>query len=103
MGLDITIKVRRPIICPKCGETVMHTDVGIEESGGRIWYEILDKIGYKNDDWYAKDMELTKGQAREVYDFVTRHIKDIYQAQSIRPMISCAMSDGDAVVINANW
>lgn len=103
MGLDIAIKVKRPVICPKCGEIVAHTNVDDEDSGGRVWYEILDKIGYKNDDWYAKDMELTKEQTREVYDFVTRHIDDIYQAKHMRLMISEAMCDGDVIVINADW
>ena len=103
MGLDIRVAVRKPVICPKCGEVVAHTDVDDECSSGRVWYEILDKIGYKNDDWYAKDMELTKEQTREVYDFVTQHINDIYQAKIIRSMMSTAMIDGDVVVINADW
>lgn len=103
MGLDISIKVKKPIICPKCGEVVAYKYLGSEESGGRIWYEILEKIGYKNDNWYAKDMELTKEQTREVYDFVSRRYEEIYQARSIRSMISCAMSDGDVVAINADW
>ena len=103
MGLDIRVSVRKPVICPKCGEVVGHKETDIEASGGRVWYEILDKIGYKNDDWYSKDMALTKEQTREVYDFVTRHIDDIYQAKNIRNMLSVAMIDGDTVVINADW
>ena len=103
MGLDIRVTVRKPVVCPKCGEVVAHTDIDNEDSGGRIWYEILDKIGYKNDDWYAKDMELTKEQTREVYDFVTQHINDIYQAKNIRQILAVAMVSGDVIVINADW
>lgn len=103
MGLDITIKVRRPVVCPKCGEVVTHTDVNDVQSGGRIWYEFLDKIGYKCDDWYAKDMQLTEKQAEYAYDFVTKHLDDIYLAHNIRPMLAIAMRDKDAVVINADW
>ena len=103
MGLDITIKVRRPVVCPKCGEVVTHTDVDDEQSGGRIWYEFLDKIGYKNDDWYARDMELTEEQTVYAYDFVTKHFEDIYLAHNIRLMLAVAMRNKDAVVVNADW
>ena len=46
MGLDITIKRRKAIRCPKCNEVVLEQDVDEVDSGGRVWYDILESFGY---------------------------------------------------------
>ena len=46
MSLDITIKERKEFYCPDCGRLVMVQDIGEEYSGGRIWYDLLEPIGY---------------------------------------------------------
>ena len=101
MGLDINIKVQKPVVCPKCGEVVTHTFVDCENSSGRVWSELLEKIGYKNDRWYATDMKLSEEQSKELFDFVTQH--DVYNRHSIRSMVSIAILEKNEVVVNADW
>ena len=46
MSLDITIKERKEFRCPDCGCLVTTHDIGEECSGGRVWYDFLEPIGY---------------------------------------------------------
>ena len=46
MGLDITISERKEYCCPNCGTPVGHTDIASTDSGGRLWYDFLEKLGY---------------------------------------------------------
>jgi hypothetical protein len=109
MGLDITITRRKNIVCPKCGEIVGHTDVGYVDGGGRGWYPILESLGYyvpyeqrtEENDWYAKDMSLTREQAEELYHFVKEH--DIYGSDGAQSLIALALYENDSIVVNANW
>ena len=79
MSLDITIKERKELYCPDCGRLVMAQDIGEEYSGGRIWYDFLEPIGYyvpyekrtDENDWYGEDMVLTEAQAKQLADFVS--------------------------------
>ena len=68
MSLSITFTQRERIVCPKCGEIAGYRDVKDENSGGRVWYDLLEKLGYyvphADDDWYGKDMVLTNEQAQ---------------------------------------
>lgn len=109
MGLDISITSRKKIICPKCGEVVSRVDVDSEDSGGRVWYDFLEPIGYyvpfeqrtEENDWYAKDMVLTDGQAQELYNFLQRETPYNWRNASI--LIAVALCERNDVVINANW
>ena len=46
MGLDITIMERKDVRCPHCGEVVNTVDVSSTDSGGRLWYDFLERLGY---------------------------------------------------------
>lgn len=80
MSLDVRIKRRKDIVCPKCDEVVAYTDIDCVDGGGRPWYPFLESIGYyvpyeqrtEENNWYGKDMVLTDGQTKELYDFVKR-------------------------------
>lgn len=109
MGLDIEIAQIRTIRCPHCGEAVEDRIVGSAESGGRAWYPFLESVGYyvpynkrtEENDWYGKDMELTKDQI----DHLFRYCQDneMFNYHEVASIAAMALTLGDAVVINANW
>lgn len=109
MSLDITFTQRKKIVCPKCGEIVGHTDVREYSSGGRVWYDFLETIGYyvpynlrtDETDWYGKDMILNAEQAKNAYRFVQEN--DVYNFDIISGLIAQALLEKDDIVINANW
>jgi hypothetical protein len=109
MGLDIRFIHRRNIVCPKCGEVVGYDDVDCIDSGGRGWYPILESLGYyvpyeqrtEENDWYGKDMVLTKEQAEEVYQFTKEY--DLCGSCGVRTLISSALYENDSIVVNADW
>lgn len=45
MGLDITVMERRDVRCPHCGEVINTVDVVSTGSGGRLWYDFLERLG----------------------------------------------------------
>ena len=110
MSLDIRFTAQEGVVCPKCGEVVAARNIMCEESGGRGWYDILEKIGYyvpydqrtEENDWYGKDMTLTEEQADMVYMYVVRH-KDLYNVNGVLGLIASALHDGNSVVVNADW
>ena len=109
MSLDITIKERKEFRCPDCGRLVTTQDIDAECSGGRVWYDFLEPIGYyvpyekrtKENDWYGKDMELTEEQAKQLVYFV--HLQKPYNGMNIAYLVQVALMDGNKIVINANW
>ena len=109
MGLDITISRFENIRCPKCGATVDFREIESESSGGRVWYDILERFGYyvpyeertPDNDWYSKDMKLTDAQTEELYRFVLEH--EVYNESFILGIIATAKMEGQCVVINADW
>lgn len=112
MGLDITFYQRKDIVCPNCGEIVTHDDINSASSGGRVWYEFLEAIGYyvppdqrteeeDGDEWYGKDMVLTDEQARKAYCFIKKN--DVFDWDNVSGLIARALLENDNVVINADW
>ena len=109
MSLDITIKERKEFRCPDCGWLVMSHDIDAECSGGRVWYDFLQGVGYytegdnptEENDWYGKDMELSNEQAKQLADFVSDNLP--YNLVAINNLIASAMLHGNKVVINADW
>ena len=109
MSLDITIKERKEFRCPDCGRLVTTQDIGAECSGGRVWYNFLEQIGYyvpyekrtDENDWYGKDMVLTEEQEKQLADFVSEY--QPYKAQYIESLVARALMRGNKVVINADW
>ena len=109
MSLDITIKERREFRCPDCGRLVTTQDIGAEDSGGRIWYDLLESVGYyvpyekrtDENDWYGEDMVLTEAQAKQLADFVTEY--QPYNARDVECLVARALMRGNKVAINANW
>ena len=109
MSLDITIKERREFHCPDCGRLVTILDIEEEHSGGRVWYDFLEPIGYyvpyekrtEKNDWYGKDMVLTEEQTKQLYNFVSDN--NPYQAGSVEHLVATARMRGNKVVINADW
>ena len=109
MSLDITIKERKEFRCPDCGRLVTTQDLGAECSGGRVWYNFLEPIGYyvpyekrtEENDWYGKDMVLTEEQEKQLADFVSDNLP--YHWVAINNLIASAMLHGNKVVINADW
>ena len=109
MSLDITIKERKEFRCPDCGRLVTTQDISAESSGGRVWYNFLEAIGYyvpyekqtAENDYYGEDMVLTEEQARQLADFVSDN--QPYNARDIECLVARALLHGNKVVINANW
>lgn len=109
MGVDITFSNVRSVTCPHCGTVVAAETIYSERSGGRVWYSILESIGYyipyekrtEENDWYGKDMVLTKEQAMAIREYITRN--SVVNGREIRALIAEAVFDKNAVVINANW
>ena len=109
MSLDITIKERKEFRCPECGRLVTTQDICEECSGGRVWYNFLESVGYyaecdnltEENDWYGKDMVLTEEQAKQLDDFVSDNLP--YHWVAINNLIASAMLHGNKVVINADW
>lgn len=109
MGLDITFTHRKTIYCPKCGEVVINCDEDQAGSSGRVWYELLESLGYyvpydkvtEENNWYGKDMVLTPEQVDEVYQFLKKN--DVYYGDTIMRLITTATYEDDLVVINADW
>ena len=109
MGLDITIKERKEFHCPECGRLVTTQDIGEECSGGRVWYNFLEPIGYyvpyekqtEENDWYGLDMVLSEEQVKQLADFVSDNL--LYHWVAINNLIASAMLHGNKVVINADW
>lgn len=109
MSLDITIKERKEFRCPDCGRLVTTQDIGAECSGGRVWYDFLESVGYyveddnptEENDWYGKDMVLTDEQAKQLVDFVSACQPTEYD--DIEVLVARALLHGNKVVINADW
>ena len=109
MSLDITIKERKEFRCPDCGRLVTTQDIGEECSGGRVWYNFLEPIGYyvpyekrtEENDWYGKDMVLTEEQAKQLADFVSDYCP--YNCGTTVNLVARALLHGNKVVINADW
>ena len=109
MSLDITIKERKEFRCPDCGRLVTTQDIGAECSGGRVWYDFLESVGYydpyeartEENDWYSKDMELSDEQTKQLVDFVSDCQPTEYKA--IERLVARALLHGNKVVINADW
>ena len=109
MSLDITIKERKEFRCPDCGQLVTTQDIGEERSGGRVWYNFLESIGYyvpcekqtEENDWYGLDMVLSEEQAKQLADFVSDN--QPYNARDIECLVARALMRGNKVVINADW
>ena len=109
MSLDITIKERKEFRCPDCGRLVTTQDIDAECSGGRVWYDFLEQIGYyvpyenrtEENDWYGKDMVLTEEQAKQLAQFVSddKPCND----RDIECLVERALMRGNKVVINADW
>ena len=109
MSLDITIKERKEFRCPECGRLVTTQDIASESSGGRVWYNFLEPIGYyvpyekrtDENDWYGEDMVLTEAQAKQLADFVSDN--EPYNAWDVECLVARALLHGNKVVINADW
>ena len=110
MSLDITIRERQEFYCPDCGRLVTTQDIGATEySGGRVWYNFLEPIGYyvpyekrtDENDWYGEDMVLTEEQAKQLAQFVSDYQPTNYD--DIEVLVARALLHGNKVVINADW
>ena len=109
MSLDIIITERKESRCPDCEWLVMTQDIGAECSGGRVWYNFLEPIGYyvpyekrtEENDWYGKDMVLTEEQAKQLADFVSDNHP--YNDRDVERLVARALMRGNKVVINADW
>ena len=106
MSLDITIKERKEFRCPDCGRMVTTQDIGAECSGGRVWYDFLQVVGYYVEgdnptDWYGEDMVLTEEQAKQLAQFVSDYQPTDYD--DIEVLVARALLHGNKVVINADW
>ena len=78
-------------------------------SGGRLWYDFLEKLGYyvpyekrtKENDWYGKDMILDNEQAKQLVDYAVK--KEVYNWDGVERVVTEALAHGNKVVINADW
>ena len=109
MGLDITISERKEHRCPNCGIPVGHINIASTDSGGRLWYDFLERLGYyvpyekrtKKNDWYGKDMVLDNEQAKQLVDYAVK--KEVYNWDGVESVVAEALAHGNKVVINADW
>ena len=110
MSLDIRFEETKTKFCPHCNQPVMVETVAGEVSGGRVWYDILEEIGYyvpydkrtEENDWYGKDMALTKEQAEKIYWYIMNH-RETDNGYAISGLIARALLNKNTVVINADW
>lgn len=110
MGLDIRFSSYMDVTCPHCGEIIGRKEVNCVGSSGRGWYPILEELGYyvpcdertEENDWYGRDMVLTKDQTGAVYRFVSDR-PELYRANDVKGLIAIAGKDGTTVVVNADW
>lgn len=109
MGLDITVMERKDVRCPHCGEVINTVKVDGTNSGGSLWYDFLEKIGYyvpyekrtKENDWYGKDMVLDNEQAKQLVDYAVK--KEVYNWDDVDRVVTMALLHENKVVINADW
>lgn len=109
MGLDITVMERKAVRCPHCGEVVNTVDVAGTDSGGSLWYDFLERLGYyvpyekrtKENDWCGKDMVLDNEQAKQLVDYAVK--KEVYNWDGVESVVAEALAHGNKVVINADW
>lgn len=109
MGLDITVMERKDVRCPHCGEVITTVDVASVDSGGRLWYDFLERLGYyvpyekrtEENDWYGKDMVLTCKQAVQLINYAVEN--EVYNCADIQRVVEKAIMNENMVVINANW
>ena len=109
MGLDVSVIRRKDLVCSKCGEVVGTSSMDDVDSGGRVWYQFLESIGYyvpydkrtEENDRYGKDMKLTEQQADKLYEFVKKN--DPICSNEIMGLIALARMEGQDVIINADW
>ena len=113
MGLDIRISRAKPIYCPHCGELVTYRAVDTVDGGGSSWYEYLESIGYykpyvkgqsNSQPIYGKQMALNYEQIDGLIKFVNQpDFGSSLQMEQVLWLIESALSDGDKIVINADW
>lgn len=109
MGLDITIKEVGPIYCPDCGRFVAVKEVDEVNSGGRVWYDFLEDLGYyvphdqlnETNDWYGKDMLLDAEQVQYLLRFAANQEPAEYM--NVERLVAHAIGQGNRIVINADW
>ena len=96
MSLDITIKLKKPIVCPNCGLVVTYeTEKGLYTSG-QEYKPILEILGY-GDDQYAKEMLLSDEKARLFYQECQK--TDAYASKRIAEIVAYAIcSSGNYVI-----
>ena len=95
--------------CPHCGEVINTVDIASIDSGGRLWYDFLERLGYyvpyekrtKENDWYGKDMVLDNEQAKQLVDYAVK--KEVYNWDGVEWIVTEALAHGNKVVINADW
>lgn len=110
MGLDIRFKTQKPVICPHCGEVVSYETIDEVNSGGRVWYDFLEDIGYyvpsekqtnETPGKYSEDMKLSTNQIKILRKFLKMH--DIYEHRSIDCMALRSLVDKQNMIVNADW
>ena len=97
------------VCCPHCGEVINTVEVNSTDSGGRLWYDFLERFGYyvpyekrtKENDWYGKDMVLDNEQAKQLADYAVK--KEVYNWDGVERIVTEALAHGNKVVINADW
>ena len=102
MGLDITVMERRDVRCPHCGEVITTVDVASTDSGGRLWYDFLERLGhYVPYEKRTKDMVLDNEQAKQLTDYAVK--KEVYNWDDVERIVTEALAHGNKVVTNADW
>ena len=109
MGLDIVVMERKAVRCPHCGEVINTVDIASTDSGGWLWYDFLERLGYyvpyekrtKENDLYGKDMVLDNEQAKQLVDYAVK--KEVYNWDGVESVVMEALAHGNKVVINADW
>lgn len=90
-------------------EVITTVDVASTDSGGRLWYDFLERLGYyvpyekrtKENDWYGKDMVLDNEQAKQLVDYAVK--KEVYNWDGVESVVATALMHENKVVINAAW
>lgn len=111
MGLDVTVRIERPVFCPHCGEVVDWKAAKKVESFGRVWFDYLEFIGYYipyeimqktgKQDKYGQDVVLTNDQIKMMKSFLMHN--DVPYGNIIYEAIRDVVKDSHGVVINADW
>ena len=103
MGLNISVEVRRKIVCDNCGEIAGYGAVQAYSCSGRSLMPIVRDIGYTDED-YGEYIELSPEKQKRLVEILSNvDPGDGYNVSKMMRAVAVAYTLGDAVFFEADW